>query len=271
MNKFTRYGLCFIAAVQFFFAVAFYQQWSFAVNLWPFEGTTPLTFIFIASIFAAAAAPTLWAAVTENYGALAGIGLDYLGILLPVTIISFQSAADGNTNMISYGILCLIGALFGIGLLRWSLRFPLDRSLPLPGLVRGAFVFFIIALAIVSSLLITKSPNVIPWAITPTLSLVIGWMFVGAAVYFIYGLLRPSWLNGAGQLLGFLFYDLVLIVPFATRLSAVSDENRLGLYVYTAVVTFSGLLAIYFLFINRTTRAATWRRASPVLPAPTTN
>jgi hypothetical protein len=87
-------------------------------------------------------------------------------------------------------------------------------------------------------------------------------MFVGAAVYFIYGLLRPSWLNAAGQLLGFLFYDLVLIEPFITRLSAVSDENRLGLYIYTAVVTVSGLIAIYYLFINRPTRTATWRLAN---------
>jgi hypothetical protein len=262
MVKFARFGLCFIAVIQFFFAIAFFFQVPFAINLWPFEGTTPLTFIFISSIFAAAAAPTLWAAVTENYGALAGIGLDYFFILLPVAILSFQAGAAGSTNLVSYGIICLFGALFGIGLLVWSLRYPLDRSLPLPRVVMGSFIFFIIALAIVSFKLITKTPNAIPWTITPTLSLVIGWMFVGAAVYFIYGLLRPSWLNAAGQLLGFLFYDLVLIEPFITRLSAVSDENRLGLYIYTAVVTVSGLIAIYYLFINRPTRTATWRLAN---------
>ncbi|MFN2125545.1 MAG: hypothetical protein ACK2UP_18775 [Candidatus Promineifilaceae bacterium] len=102
------------------------------------------------------------------------------------------------------------------------------------------------------------------WMITPELSVVIGWMFVGAALYFVYGLLRPSWLNSAGQLIGFLFYDLVLIVPFLTRLSTVSEANRLGLYVYTAVLILSGLLAIYFLFINGPTRTATWRRSGSV-------
>lgn len=264
MVKTMRFSLCVIAGVQFFFAFAFFLQLPFAVNLWPFPGTTPLTFIFISSIFAAAAASTLWAAVTENYGVLAGIGLDYMGILLPVAVLSFQLGAAGDSAMIIYGIACIFGALFGLGLLLWSLRFPVDRSLPMPGLVRWSFVFFIIALAIVSFRLITKVPNVIPWMITPELSGVIGWMFVGAALYFIYGLLRPSWLNSAGQLIGFLFYDLVLIVPFLTRLSSVSEKNRLGLYVYTAVVILSGLLAIYFLLIHGATRAATWRRSGSV-------
>ena len=264
MVKTMRFILCVIAVVQFFFAVAFFLQLPLAVNLWPFPGTTPLTFIFISSIFAAAAAPTLWAALTENYGVLAGIGLDYMAILLPVAVLSFQLGAAGDFAMIMYGIACIFGTLFGLGLLLWSLRFPIDRSLPMPGLVRWSFVFFIIALAIVSFRLITKVPHVIPWMITPELSAVIGWMFVGAALYFIYGLLRPSWLNSAGQLIGFLFYDLVLIVPFLTRLSSVSEENRLGLYVYTAVVILSGLLAIYFLFIHGATRAATWKRSGSV-------
>ena len=155
MVKTVRFSLCVIAVVQFFFAVAFFWQLPFAVNLWPFPGTTPLTFIFISSIFAAAAAPTLWAAATENYGVLVGIGLDYMGILLPVAFLSFQLGAAGDSAMIIYGIACIFGALFGLGLL-WSLRFPVDRSLPMPGFVRWSFVFFIFALAIVSFRLITK-------------------------------------------------------------------------------------------------------------------
>jgi hypothetical protein len=45
-----------------------------------------------------------------------------------------------------------------------------------------------------------------------------------------------------------------LIVPFLTRLPTVADEQRLGLTIYTGVVIYSGLLAIYYLFINKTTR-----------------
>ena len=115
MVKTMRFSLCVIAVVQFFFAVAFFLQLPFAVNLWPFPGTTPLTFIFISSIFAAAAAPTLWAAVTENYGVLAGIGLDYMGILLPVAVFSFQLGAAGDSAMIIYGIACILRNPFRIG------------------------------------------------------------------------------------------------------------------------------------------------------------
>ena len=251
-----------IAAIQFFFAIAFFMQLPFAVNLWPFEGTTPLTFIFISSIFMAAAASTLWAAASENYGALAGIGLDYMGILIPVSILSFQlSASSGNAQLMAYGIFCIFGVLFGLGLLLWSIRIHLDKTLPMPSMVRISFFIFIAALAIVSTRLILKVPDTIPWKITPELSVVIGSMFFGAAMYFVYALLRPSWLNSAGQLIGFLAYDVVLIVPFLTRLPTVMPEHRIGLTVYTIVVIYSGLLAIYYLFIHKPTREQTWMRS----------
>ncbi|GAB4152884.1 MAG: hypothetical protein Fur0021_18040 [Candidatus Promineifilaceae bacterium] len=255
VTKIVRYMLFFICAVQLFLAVAFFRQMPFAVNLWPFPGTTPLTFIFISSIFAAAAA------ASENYGALAGIGLDYLGILAPVFILSFQlGARSGSPQMTAYGVACVFGAFFGLGLLLWSIRFPLHNALPLPGFVRWSFVIFIIALLIVSTRLILQAPNAIPWTITPELSVVIGWMFFGAALYFAYGLLRPGWANAAGQLIGFLAYDLVLIVPFLMRLPTTPSEHRIGLIIYTTVVAYSGLLALYYLFIHKPTRRQTWMR-----------
>ncbi len=255
MIKVVRYFLFLICATQLFFAVAFFLQWPVAVNLWPFQGTTPLTFIFISSIFAAAAAPTLWAAATENYGALGGIGLDYLTILAPVAILSFQLGIGGSDpKMISYAIACVLGALFGLSLFVWSTRFPIKPMPPLPGLVRWSFVLFIIALLIVGGRLVLQITETIPWKITPEIAVIMGWMFLGAAVYFVYTLLRPSWLNAAGQLMGFLVYDVVLIVPFLSRLPTISPENRPGLTVYTGVVIYSGLLAIYFLFLHKPTR-----------------
>lgn len=96
MTKAMRYFLIFVSVAQLFFAIAFYLQWPFVTNLWPFPGTTPLTYIFVSSIFAAAAAPTLWAALTKNYGALAGIALDYLTILAPVAVLSFLLGVSGG-------------------------------------------------------------------------------------------------------------------------------------------------------------------------------
>ena len=258
--KVIRYGLFLIGAIQALLAIAFFFQMPFAVSLWPFEGTTPLTFIFVSSIFLAAAASTLWAAGSKNYGALVGIGLDYIMILAPVAILSFQlGASSGNSQLTTYGIACVLGALFGLGLVLWSIRIPIDRTLPMPGFVRWSFIAFIGALLLVSTRLILKVPNSIPWKITPELSVVIGWMFFGAALYFAYGLLRPSWLNSAGQLCGFLAYDVVLIVPFLTRLPTTTAENLPGMIIYTTIVVFSGLLAIYYLFINKPTRERTWK------------
>lgn len=265
MKKAVRYLLFLVCGLQFLFALAYIVQFPLVVNLWPFPGTTPLTFIFVASIFAAAAASTLFAAGSGDYGTLAGIGLDYIGILLPLSVLSFRLGADGVApDMTTYGVVCVFGALFGLGLFLWSFRIPIDNTLPMPGVVRWSFVLFIVALLIVSVRLILKIPNTIPWKITPELSVVMGAMFFGAALYFVYALIRPSWANSAGQLAGFLAYDVVLIVPFLTRLPATPPEHKLGLIIYTAVVTYSGLLAVYYLFIHGPTRL--WASKAPGRP-----
>jgi hypothetical protein len=71
--------------------------------------------------------------------------------------------------------------------------------------------------------------------------------------------------NAAGQLAGFLAYDLVLIVPFLQRLPNVPADQRLGMYIYTTVVIYSGLLAIYYLFIHPETRV--WKAGVNSQPA----
>jgi hypothetical protein len=96
--------------------------------------------------------------------------------------------------------------------------------------------------------------HVLPWPVTPALSTLIGFMFLGAAAYFAYGVAVPRWENAGGQLAGFLAYDIVLIVPFLVRLPTVDASVLPNLIVYTAVVTYSGLLAIYFLVLHPATR-----------------
>ncbi len=169
--------------------------------------------------------------------------------------------SSGTSQVATFGIACALGALFGLALLVWSVRVSLDGALPMPGLVRWSFLLFIVALLTAAGLLLTRVPNVIPWSITPDLSVVIGWMFFGAATYFAYGLLRPGWANAAGQLMGFLAYDLVLIVPFLRRVPTVAPQHRISLIVYIVVLIYSGLLAIYYLFIHGPTRRRAWMQA----------
>jgi hypothetical protein len=71
---------------------------------------------------------------------------------------------------------------------------------------------------------------------------------------FLYSLLYPRWHNALGQLLSFLAYDLVLIIPFLLLFKTVKPEYMLNLVVYVAVLIYSGAIAVYFLFVNSQTR-----------------
>lgn len=265
MIRYLRYLLVAGSIVQIILAAAFLLRLPFAVRLWPLPYTTALSFIFISSIFAAAAISTLCCIVIREDGALAGVALDYVTILVPMTIFVLQLAARraNNQALIAFGIACGIGALFGLGLLLWSRRIPIRDPRPMPRLVYGSFALFIVALLVAGGSLILKRPGILPWSVTAETSVIYGWMFLGAAAYFAYGLLRPSWHNAAGQLAGFLAYDLVLIVPFIQHLSVVQPRLLPNLIIYIVVVSYSGLLAVYYLFVNPATRL--WR---PVFAAP---
>jgi hypothetical protein len=156
--------------------------------------------------------------------------------------------------MMLFALACASGVVFGAYLLWSTIRVPIRDTRPIPVLVKISFAVFIIALILVGGALILKTPNILPWSVTPELGVMCGWMFLGAAAYFAYSLVRPSWHNSAGQLAGFLAYDVILIVPFLQRLPTTAPELRTSLIIYLIVVIYSGLLAIYYLFINPTTR-----------------
>ncbi|MCC6614090.1 MAG: hypothetical protein IT320_11480 [Anaerolineae bacterium] len=263
MSRILRPVLLVASAIQAFFALAFFFQMPFALQLWPFPQTGALSYFLVSSIFLAAAASTVWCLMMKEDGALAGIGLDYAVMFAPIAVFTFQAAGQSGAIAL-FGVSAVIAGLVGLGLFLWSQRIPFVDARPQPALVRGSFVVFIVALIIVGVRLITGVSNTLPWALTPELSALFGWFFIGAAAYFSYGLLRPGWANTGGQLAGFLAYDIVLIVPFVQRLSTVAEEFRLQLIIYTLVVVYSGLLAIYYLFINPSTRFGAARRIAPV-------
>jgi hypothetical protein len=244
-----------IAAIQIVCALGFVLQIEPVIAVWPFEGTTPLSNTFIGSIFAAAAASTIWCVWAGSDRALAGIALDYLLILAPATVISLAGAlGGGGAGMAAFGVACAVGVVFGLWLLRRSLAHRWRDPRPLPGPVRWAFALFIVALLLVGGALAIRVPNIMPWTITPELSTLFGLMFLGAAAYFAFGLVEPRWEDAGGQLAGFLAYDIVLVVPFLQRLPTVDESLRINLVIYTAVVIGSGLLAIWYLVLDRRTR-----------------
>jgi hypothetical protein len=260
MVRYARYALTLLALAQVVFAVGFAFQVRAFTRLWPLPYTNSMSFIFIASIAAAAAAAIMWCIFSQEEAGMAGVALDFITIFTPVSIFIFQLAGrSGSSTLITFGIACVVMIILGLGMLIWSLRIPPRDRQPVPRLVRGSFLVFIIALIIAGGQMVLKNTHLMPWQISTDATVIYGWMFLGAAAYFAYGVLRPGWFNAGGQLAGFLAYDVVLIVPFLQRLPTIEPELRINLIIYIVVLTYSGLLAIYYLFIHPPTRL--WRSA----------
>ena len=233
--------------------VGFGWQMDWAVGLWPWEASR-LSYIFLASITAAIAAPTLWTALTQEYAALRPQSITTVA----------QAAGVAATCLVLYvddpgsGELALAAVAVAIGLLGVAtfvrLRtHPVRDPRPLPAPVRWSFAGFAVALVVVGASLVAGR-DVFPWPLDTGTSAVYGWIFLGAAAYFVYGTLRPGWYAGCGQLLGFLAYDIVLIVPFIRHFDDVAPDRRTNLVIYVAIIAYSALLSIYYLVLDPETR-----------------
>lgn len=250
-----RAGLIIYALVLFALAAAFFVQVPFVVDLWPFDYTNDMAFTFIASIFAAAAAPILWGALSREYAAFWGVGLDAFVVLAPLAIYGFQL---GRPKMQVFGLVAALLALIGLATVLYFRRYSFRDQRPTPRPVRWAFVVFALALLVFGGMMALKNRGILSWPVTTESTVIYGWGFLGALIYFVYGLLKPVWPNAVGQLLGFLAYDLVLIIPFIGHFSRVTPDLLLNHIIYTLVLLVSGTLAIFYLFIHPEYRI--WRR-----------
>ena len=251
--KFIRYltlvGGFFLLAL----AAGFVFQVPVAINLWPWEDGR-YSYLFIGSILAAASAAMLWTGWTGETGALPAGSLNIFVISL-TTMIYFLLLVvqQGRLQLIPFAVASLLTAIASGASFLWSHQLPFDDPRPTPGLVRISFGVFIASLFLAGGALLVRAP-IFPWTLNPDSSVMFGCIFIGDAFYFLYGLLRPRWQNAYGQLLSFLAYDLVLIVPFVLLFNTVPPERRFNLFVYVVVLIYSGALAVYFLFVNPQTR-----------------
>jgi hypothetical protein len=145
--------------------------------------------------------------------------------------------------------------LINLFIFRWSHRLPLRDNRPTPRPVLIAFGVFAAVLLLVGAALLLRVAIIFPWSLNPDSASVFAWLFIGDAFYFMYAIWRPKWHYACAPLWSFLAYDLVLIGRFLQHFSTVKPELQLSLIIYTAVLLFSGALAIYYLFINRETRS----------------
>jgi hypothetical protein len=223
----------------------FVVQPPWLADVWPFAGTTPMTYLFVGSILLAASASIAWCLYADEPGALVGVGLDGAVIFGPLTafvLLAGLSRGDSRLALSAIGGAAVV--VGGATLAFWARRFPIRDLRPTPLIARASMAGFTAFLVIAGALLLAGVPNVLPWSVTPDLSAVVGLFFVGAAAYFAYGAIRPVTGNAFGQFAGFLAYDVVLIVPFLQRLPTIVPGQRLSLYLYILVVVYSGLLAL---------------------------
>jgi heme/copper-type cytochrome/quinol oxidase subunit 4 len=135
-----------------------------------------------------------------------------------------------------------------------SYKLPAKDERPMPLFVRFSFGLFVLILITTGSALVMKTPNIFPWPLSEELRVMYGWIFLGAMLYFLYAAYKSKWVFAQGPLMGFLAYDLVLILPFVLHFADVLPEQRLSLSIYVSAIIFSALVAIYFLFIHKDTR-----------------
>jgi len=249
-------GLMFVSGlVVLLFAFGFIIQHPFATSIWPWEDGR-YSYLFVGSILAAVSAAMLWISWTGEFGALPAGALNIFVIALTTSIYFFKLASNGRTDLTPFGVFSALFAIASLIAFFWSARIPLKETRPMPKPVKVSFWIFIASLFAAGGSLILQAP-IFPWKLNPDSSVIFGCIFLGDAFYFLYGMFRPNWHNALGQLLSFLVYDLVLIVPFAGLLNTVEPDRLVSLIIYTAVLIYSSVLAIYYLFINPQTRFGT--------------
>lgn len=258
-ERMIRVVLVIVGMILVGLSFGFFTRQPWAVQVWPWVDKS-LSYAFVAAMQAAIAAAVFWIAITGELSVMAAGALNLLVMMGGLTIyLAIQATVTGRPIFLIYTLACFSFTVFNLWLFLWARRLPLRDQRPLPGLVRFSYIIFILALATVGIALVLQTPNVLPWEVEKPTSVVLGWMFLGDAFYFLYPLIqfgwaRARWHGAAAQLWSFLAYDLVLLGPFLQRLPEVAPLYRNSLLVYTLILLYSGTLAIYCFFIARATR-----------------
>lgn len=226
-------------------ALGFLLDEPWATWTWPFYAYR-MSRIFIASILLAVAAPVILIGATREWAAIRGGAIN---LFVMFTIMSVYALATATSkSVILFGIFTGGFALFQAGLFLATRRVPFKDIRPTPRPVLLSFAGFTLVLIAVGLALLLNVEDILPWWVDRNLSVLYGAVFLGAATYFVHGMIVPVWGAARGQLAGFLAYDLVLIGPFLMQLPTVQDRYKLSLSVYTFVVVYSGVLAAYYLW-----------------------
>lgn len=224
-------------------------HWS--ARLWPVAYQSRLAPIFLSSVLAAVGAASLYIALRADWRtarpaglALFAASLCAIGAFmlipelsgLPFTPRLFAGATAG----------ALLGAILALNSGRYK---PLDER-RMPAFVRASFAVFGLTLLATGIGLVLRMPNVFPWRLDVVTSVLYGAIFVGLACNYLYGALLGTVEDARTSLIGFLVYDIVLLPPFIGLFGDVTPARMTSLAVYTTVLIYSAILALYCLLID---------------------
>jgi len=255
-SKIARYLLLAGAIVPLVFAVGYYIQAPWAISTWPAQ-TKLFTHTFLSAMLVAIAAPMIWIGLTQEWGAIVGGSLNLIVMLLGFTVFTFQLAtSDSAQYSMNFPVVWLIALMGNIGLVVWGRRHTIRDTRPLPRLAHLSFIVFALVLIGAGGILVLRiNDRIIPWSLQPDTAVLMGWIYLGNAVYFIYSLLHSYWGLAVGPLLSFLTYDLVLLPRLINHFGdPLESDQQIYLAIYNAILIYSALLALYYLFIRKDTR-----------------
>jgi hypothetical protein len=273
--RFSRTARALVAATALVFALLALMligAGPLVVAAWPWPETS-MSFVFLGSITASVA--TVWASValSGEFAALAGVGLNIVVAGVPaVVFLGWQIATGTRADLGPALAFAISTSVFGLWLWRATHALPVHDPRPLPRFVRLAYFAFVVTL-IVAGIALIAQRQVFPWRLQPPSATVFGCIFLGAAAFFANALRSGRWAVAAPALWGFLVYDLVLFVPYGRMLlegSAAADDiygdgqriNLTSLAIYLSVLATSALLALHAGLVDPATRL--WRaRGAP--------
>jgi hypothetical protein len=257
-------------------AFGFITKASWMTPVWPWP-EVGMSFTWIGSITLAIVAPLLCIAITREFAALAGLGINFFVVGAATAAYMGWRIWRWNDAIAVPMVESLLFALIGAGVFLWSRRLKVRDARPMPAFVRAVFVVFVIVLVTTGSAVVLQTERVFPWNLQAPTSTIFGIVFFGAAALFVHAIANPRWAYAAAPLWSFLAYDLVLFVPYGRMLSgsaadanAIMDDygggnatvNLPSLTAFLVVLSASCLIALYALFINPATRVLRPRAAA---------
>lgn len=214
-------------------------------RLWIWPAAPEPNHAFVGSVALAVAAQMLWIARTGWLAALRPSAWNLIVFAGGASQALFRSAAYASDGRVrAYAWLAAGAALAGVGVLVALRRARPGSDVHASRAVRLAFGAFAVLLVSIGTALLLGAPRVFPWPLGPDAAQVYAWIALGSGVFFAHLALTPSARTSRGALLGFLAYDVAVLLPLLTHAFRCPPGHGLSLAVYLAVVLVSGTLAV---------------------------